>query len=78
MSINNINNLPTFGNAVNLTGTNSPIASEPSAADLSKGNIDWFSSAGTGKALPISAQAQFNADTPLDDMVSVMMGHLGL
>jgi len=77
MSINNINNLPNFADSVNRVGSNVGTGNSAVSA-LSEGEIDWFSSAGTGKTTPITAQDQFSADTPLDDMVTAIMGQLGL
>jgi len=90
MSINNINNLPNLGNSVNSvnSGVNDGVngvssnaglgTNDGASSALSKGDIDWFSSASTGKATPISAQEKFSADASLDDMVSAIVGNLGI
>jgi len=77
MSINNINNLPNFGNSVNRVGSDVAAGNQAPSA-LSKGDIDWFSSASTGKTTPITAQDQFGPDASIDDMVEAIVGNLGL
>ena len=82
MSINNLNNpasLPTSADNLNRVGsdTNSLAASSPMGE-----SFDWFNTS-EGKALPIVAQTQFGqvatGDTSaMDEMVSAMLGHLGL
>lgn len=76
MSINNINNLSNLADSVNRIGSNIDTG-EQALSTLSK-DIDWFSSAGTGKTTPITAQDQFSADTPIDAMVEAIVGQLGL
>jgi len=77
MSINNINNLQNLANTVNRGGADLG-TNQPALNALSKGDIDWFSSASTGKTTPITAQDQFGPDTPIDDMVNAIVGQLGL
>ncbi len=72
---NNLNNpgiIP--GGLDSLTGN----AGEGSAGKSAlSDNFDWFS-VSDGKALPISVQDQFGNTSTMDEMVSAMLGHLGL
>ncbi len=78
MSISNNTNIPASipGGIDSLNPSAADGKGLPSASGLSE-NFDWFS-VGDGKALPISAQAQFGDTSNMDEMVSAMLGHLGL
>jgi len=78
MAINNDANPPVSipGGIGNL----SPTGADSENISFGNGvneNFDWFS-VSDGKALPISAQTQFGDTSSMDEMVSAMLGHLGL
>ena len=76
MSLNNINNPGASPGIDSLTQSPSATGGNDGSVGLNE-NFDWFS-VSDGKALPISAQSQFGDTSTMDEMVSAMLGHLGL